>query len=199
MSKEHAVIFVPGLDDAHEKIKSQTRHLERYGFRPTVFSLGWRDGEGFKPKLTRLVTYIDSVKKDSDTVSLVGASAGGSAALNAYYERAEIINAVVCVSSRLREGLGLLGHGWFGLISARSTAFNEAVKLFQEREKHLLDEDLAKIMTIQGRFDQLVPHNVSHLEGSRNLKLDTLGHERTIRKALTSYEPLVPFLNHWSL
>ena len=101
----HKVIIIPGLGDETRIPKFLTSHWRSYGLEPVVFAMGWRDGEeSFRLKLLRLVKLIDGFVRNGDRVSLVGTSAGGSAALNTYMERKNKIHRVITVCSRLRVG-----------------------------------------------------------------------------------------------
>jgi pimeloyl-ACP methyl ester carboxylesterase len=144
MSKEHSVVVIPGLGDEVSTLKKITAHWRNYGLEPIIHSVGWRDGENeFAPKLKRLVSLIDQLAEEGDTVSLVGTSAGGSAVLNAFIERKDIVRRVVNVCGRLRTGPE---HGFrsFQSKTASSPAFAQSVKLAEAREASLSEYDRGK-------------------------------------------------------
>ena len=197
MSKEHKVIVIPGLGDHRTKpIELAVNHWRRQGLEPIVHAVGWHDGEdSFEPKLLRLVEMIDGFTEQGDTVPLVGTSAGGSAALNAFIERKDAIHRVINVCGRLKVG-PTTGFRSFVSKSKSSPAFAESVKLCEAREKLLSTADRQKIMTVRAMFgDELVPPETTILQGAYNTRVPTPEHVLSISAALTAFSrPLIVFL-----
>jgi len=197
MSKEHKVIVIPGLGDRRTKpLELLTNHWKREGLEPIVHAVGWNDGEdSFEPKLHRLVEMIDGFVDQGDAVSLVGTSAGGSAALNAFIERKNVVHRVINVCGRLRVG-PTDGFRSFESKSKSSPAFAESVKLCETREGLLLPADRRKIMTVRAMFgDELVPSETTVLQGAYNTTIPTPEHVFSIASALTVFsKPLIVFL-----
>jgi len=105
VDKEHSVIVVSGLSDETKKLEWATNHWQRHGLKPLVYSMGWQNNEtDFQPKLERLTATVDRLADKGDTVSLVGISAGGSAVINAFFERRDIIHKIVNICGRLTVG-----------------------------------------------------------------------------------------------
>lgn len=197
MSKEHKVIVIPGLGDSRTKpLELLTNHWKRQGLEPIVHAVGWHDGEdSFEPKLHRLVEVIDSFVGQGDVVSLVGTSAGGSAALNAFIERKSVVHRVINVCGRLRIG-PTTGFRSFESKSKSSPAFAESVKLAETQEKLLTPSDRQKVMTVRAMFgDELVPPETTVLQGAYNAIIPTAEHVLSIGAALTVFSrPLIVFL-----
>jgi hypothetical protein len=196
MFKEHNVIIVPGLGDEVNKISWLVGHWQKYGLEPSVHSVGWHDEENtFQPKLQMLVEMIDKYSSDGDRVSLIGCSAGGSAVLNAFFERRDIVHRVINVCGRLRSGKQK-GFRSFEARTASSPPFAQSVKLFESRENQLTDQDRQKVMTVRALFgDELVPTNTAILHGAFNTIVPTPEHMLSITMALTIFSrPLVTFL-----
>lgn len=99
----------------------------RYGLEPRVFALNWRNDEDFAPKLTRLLELIDQLAASGNKVSLIGTSAGGSAVLNAFTKRKDVVQRVVNVCGRLRIG-PTTGMRSFTRMTATSPAFAQSVE-----------------------------------------------------------------------
>lgn len=194
--KQHAIIIVPGLGDEVRGLTFITHHWRKYGLNPLVYSVGWRDGEmTFRPKLTRLVRLIDSLKSKGQVVSLVGTSAGGSAVLNTFVERSQAIHRVISVCARLRVGKQK-GFRSFQARTASSPAFAQSVKLFESVEGQLTKKNRERIMTIRALLgDELVPAETAMLRGAYNVTIPTLEHMFSIVMALTFFsKPLIRFL-----
>lgn len=197
MSKEHKVIVIPGLGDHRTKpLEMAVNHWRSQGLDPIVHAVGWHDEEGsFAPKLHRLVEMIDSFVGQGDTVSLVGTSAGGSAALNAFIERRDVVHRVINVCGRLRVG-PRTGFRSFESKSKSSPTFAESVQLCEAQEKSLTAADRQKIMTVRAMFgDELVPPETTILQGAYNTRVPTPEHVLSIGAALTAFSrPLIVFL-----
>ena len=196
MSKEHKVILIPGLGDQVKPLEWAVKNWPNHGLEPIVHPVGWHDEElSFEPKLGRLVEMIDRFSQKGDTVSLIGTSAGGSAALNAFIERKKVVHRIVNVCGRLRTG-PTTGFRSFGAKTASSPAFAESVKLCESREEDLSDADRKKIMTVRAMFgDELVPADTTIMQGAFNTTVPTPEHMLSIISALTIFsKPLIVFL-----
>ena len=197
MKITHPVIIIPGLSDETRGLLSVTRHWRRYGLEPIVHAVGWHDGEdSFQRKLNKLVSLIDALSKRSDTVSIIGTSAGGSAALNAFCVRKEKVQSVISICARLRTG-PLHGYRSFQSKTASSPAFAQSVKMFEQREKALRVSDRQKIMTVRALFgDELVPSETAIVDGAYNTTVPTPEHLFSIGMSLTFFSrPLLMFLS----
>ena len=138
---------------------------------------------------------IDRFANDGDRISLVGCSAGASAALNAFIERKNIIYRVITVCGRLKTG-NQRSFRSFPARTATSLSFAESVKLFESHEHLLSDQDRQKIMTVRALFgDELVPADTAILRGAHNIVVPTPEHVFSIAIALTLFSrPLITFL-----
>lgn len=194
MSKEHKVIIIPGLGDETNKIKFATNHWKKHGLEPVVHSVGWHDGDKFELKLHRLVGLIDEFSQEGDIVSLVGISAGGSAAMNAFIECKDTIHRVIIVCGRLRTG-SQSGFRSFEIRTASSPACAQSIRMCESREPDLTEADKLKIMTVRAMFDELVPGDTAILKGAYNTRVPTPEHMFSIGMALTVFsKPLIVFL-----
>ena len=196
MSPEHNVIFIPGLGDRQDPLKWAVQGWQNHDLVPVVHSIGWRDNEtSFEPKLKRLIDMIDKFVEKGDMVSLVGTSAGGSAVLNAFVERRDVIHKVINVCGRLRTG-PTTGFRSFEAKSKSSPSFAESVTLFESRENGLSESDKQKIMTVRSLFgDELVPPETTIIQGAYNTTVPTVEHILSITAALTVFShPLIMFL-----
>lgn len=197
MPKKHKVIVIPGLGDRRIKpLEMAVAHWRLQGLEPIVHAVGWHDREdSFEPKLQRLTKMIDRFSQAGDKVSLVGTSAGGSAALNAFIERRDAVHRVINVCGRLRVGPET-GFRSFESKSKSSPAFAESVKLCELKQETLTDSDKEKVMTVRAMFgDELVPSETTIIEGAYNTKVPTLEHVFSIAMSLTLFSrPLIAFL-----
>ncbi len=196
MANKHTIIFIPGLGDETTVLRLITRHWRMYGLEPVVYSVGWHDGEdSFRLKLARLEKMIDQLAKNGDRVSLVGTSAGGSAALNAFIERKNKVHRVINVCGRLRVG-PTTGFRSFASKTKSSPAFAQSVRLCEQSIKRLAVADRKKIMTVHAMFgDELVPPETTIIEAAHNTQVPTMEHMVSIGAALTVFSKrLISFL-----
>jgi pimeloyl-ACP methyl ester carboxylesterase len=180
------LIIIPGLSDrdaAYDLIVKPfwPRELEYH-----LFKMNWRDGQPFAPKLKRLLDYIDTLAATGDTVSVLGMSAGGSAAVNALAARPDKVHAAINVCGRLRAGdaaarptLEQAAHG--------STAFVESVRAAEQAEHSLSVEQRARIMTLQPWRDGVVPSETVALPGAVNRRVIMAGHMASIGWAMLTH------------
>jgi dienelactone hydrolase len=196
MDKEHSVIVVPGLGDKVRGIQLATSRWQRYGLMPIVHSVGWGNRESeFQPKLDELLNLIDTLSSNNQKVSVVGTSAGGSAAINSFYERNTKIHRAVNVCGRLKVG-PTKGLRSFHSKTASCPAFAQSVELCQSHIGELSLVDRQRIMTIHALFgDELVPSETTIIEGANNTFIPTSEHMFSIAMALTVFsKPLIDFL-----
>ena len=193
--KEHVVFIYPGLGDGTLLVDFAVRNWHHYGLIPIVKSVGWRNEEPFQHILNRLSALVDEQINMGRMVSLIGTSAGGSAALNVFVENLEGIHRVVTVCSRLRTG-PVVGLRSFEKMTRTSNAFAQSVQLLEYLEPSLLLRERQQVMTVKALLgDEMVPASTSTLQGARNISIPTAEHMLSISAALTVFSGrLIKFL-----
>jgi hypothetical protein len=189
-------IIIPGLGDETYFIKLITYHWRGSGIFPYVYSVGWQNNKDFRPKLMQLIACIDRFIAQGEKVSLIGTSAGASAALNAFALRKKSIHKMINICGRLRVG-PRTGFRSFQSKTAGSSSFAQSVQLAQKNEKKLDLDDRKKIMTIRPWLcDELVPSETVPINHARNIILPIPEHVLCIGAALTVFSnKLIAFLN----
>jgi hypothetical protein len=171
----HTVIYIPGLGDsrvAGQQLAVRTWRL--WGVNPELFQMNWADGEAFAPKFDRLLKQIDAASKRG-SVSIVCASAGATAAMNAFAARKMVIVGVVCIAGKINNP-----HAIGDYYRRTNPAFPESAHAAQEALNELTAHDRSKILSIRGMVDPWVPARDSILEGAKNRMTWTSGHALTI-------------------
>ncbi len=207
--KEHRVIIIPGLGD-NEWVRQATAGWEqRYGLTPYIHLAPWTKprtehiqntswanpvSEPFDLKFDRLLYWVERFKKDSERISLVGLSAGGSMAVNAL-ARLEGVHRAVCVCARLRQG----NLRQFRRTSKASKAYAQSVQMMEkrvtgQRAKLLSDEQLSRILTLRAFYDEIVPNDTAILPGAKNERMWFFLHTPTQWRALNFPGRIVEFL-----
>lgn len=99
MSKH--VVYIPGIGDHRRYGQKIVIQLWRFfGLTPHYFPLGWNIAEGFNVKQKRLLDLVEKLHSSKDSVSLVGISAGASAAVNTF-AKSDAVSSVVCICGKI--------------------------------------------------------------------------------------------------
>jgi pimeloyl-ACP methyl ester carboxylesterase len=108
--EKYVAIIIPGLGEI-ERFSLLSSHWRKYHVEPVLHRVGWHGSEHFEARLAKIVARIDSFSTTGTKVSLIGCSAGGSAALNAFLERKNTVHKVISLCGWLRVG----EQRWLGL------------------------------------------------------------------------------------
>ena len=186
MASTHSVIILPGLGDRVGNLRFATRWWNAQGLTPYVLRMGWSDrGRNLQNMLNEVIELAEKLSAEG-LVSVVGTSAGGSAAFNVFYERPDLFVHAVNVCGRLREG----EHNFRSLdiMAATSPVFKQSVLLFESRESELTPALRARMMTVRARFgDECVPGDTSRLDGAHSMLVPVFGHGLGSSLALTVF------------
>lgn len=168
--QKHTVVIIPGLGDDQRwnivALEFLTRNWHKKGITPLIHAVLWRDEEGFQPKFQKLLDLIDSLSEEN-IVSIIGASAGGSMAFNAFCAKKDVLHRVVNVCGRLRAGKHVIRS--LENKAESSPAFEQSVHLFEHNEHNLTYLDWERMMTIRPIIDEVVPSATVRLAGAENL------------------------------
>lgn len=187
----HTIIIVPGLGDTPSRNKLYEKLIkywtEKYHFTPIFFEANWGDiHEAFDQKLQRLLTLINSYETDAiRKVSLIGISAGGSLALNAYFQKKSKISKVINVCGRLRVGSRV--YPTLEKAAKKSKAFYDSVQKCDEGLATLSNQEKTNILTLRAIFDEVVPTPTTLVGGATNYVVGSIEHKVTIGMCLTAY------------
>jgi len=174
MNVRHAVIYVPGLGDS--RIGGQLLAMKLWrlqGVRAELFQMNWSDGEPYEPKQRRLLARVDRLLKQGYRVSLVGASAGGSAVINAYAERQDQLHCAVGICGKL------LSHGLSSVhpkYYQKNPAFLESMRRLQGSDEHLTKAHRERILSLRPLYDESVPIAETRIPGSKERIVPVFGH-----------------------
>ena len=181
------LILIPGLGDRKWLYRLVCPVWRLRGFRTHVFAFGWEDtASNYQEKQTRLNDYVRSLDGD---VYIIGASAGGMAALHALAADNDKIKGVATIATPYIYRQKLQNNFLEQAITELATA------LPQIQASH------ARITSFYGVYDQVVPPNDSHLDNIHSVKqliggrianitheqLPTVGHGLTIATGLTIF------------
>lgn len=192
----HTLIIIPGLSNNTKQLYLATKHYRYLGLEPIIFSCDWENPDvHFETILKQLIKLVDSLVKKGKIVSLVGTSAGGSAAINAFAQRTQVIHRAIIVCSRVSVG-NAKGMRSFERRTKSSSSFAESVIRCQKAVTLLSKHELGKIMTISaGLGDELVPRDTSTIPGAQNVMTCSLEHTFSISLSMVFPRRIVSFLH----
>lgn len=184
---QHNVIYIPGLGDHRSWGQEFILKFWRLtGIKVHYQSISWAKDEAFGKKLDRPIQKIDELASNDRKVSLVGVSAGASAALNAYSARPSKTKAVVFICGKLHNPQTVNPRYYI-----ENPAFQKSLALAQANIAKLTAADKAKMLSVWSPRDRLVPPRDSQIPGIKNHRLRAGGHIPSILAALTIYRLLI--------
>lgn len=158
---KHHILYIPGLGDKHSYGQDiAINRWRRFGFTPHYFPLGWSYQEGFDTKLARVIIEIDSLTQHGDYVSLVGASAGASAVLNAY-ARHRGVTGVAYICGKINSPEAVSPE-----IFAHNPDFKESLDQLKGSLARLDAKEVGKILNIHPVRDQTVAIKDTKIAGT---------------------------------
>ncbi|HSX37026.1 MAG TPA: hypothetical protein VLG13_02835 [Patescibacteria group bacterium] len=178
---KHHVIYVPGITDDTFRVQSLlllTWWL--YGVRPHLHVIPWAGDEAFAPKLQRLLDKVDGLHAQGHTLSLVGASAGASAVLNAYIQRKDKISGLVYICGKINHPESVSERTY-----SENPAFKESLGRLPETLAQLTPEDKAKMLSLYSPVDTSVPYPDTIIGGVAEKRLPRLRHGWAIVYAIS--------------
>ena len=191
---KHHVIYVPGLGDNIWHAQSIAVKFWRFhGVRGHFHAMPWAGEEKYEPKFQRLLAEIDQYRGQGHKVSLIGASAGASAVINAFIERPGKINGVVVICPKINGPETVSDKSY-----RENPAFKAALYKLQENLPKLAAEQRAKrMLMLYSSKDGTIPYAASTIPGVPEKRLPALRHGWAIMYAITlGVGGLLRFLKH---
>jgi len=188
---KHHVIYVPGIGDNSFYVQGIAVRLWRlFGVRGHFHVMPWLGKEPFEPKLDRLLKEIDKYSGQGDKVSLIGPSAGTSAVLNAYVERADKITGLIYICAKINAPETVDQPTYDA-----NPAFKTSLELLQKNLPKLTDNDKVKMLSLYSLGDKRVPYAATVIPGVQERRLPKFRHSLAIIYAITLGAPrLLRFL-----
>jgi|SRR5579859_3002456 len=187
MAKNNYLIYVPGLAD-HKMIGKEflLKLWRNMGLGGEIYNMNWYEDRSFAPKLDGLVDRIDELNEQGYTVSLLGVSAGASAALNAYVKRKDSVHKVVFVCGKLANFQNINPKYFIN-----NPPFKESIELAKRSLNQLTPGDKTKMISMQPLIDGIVYIPDTMIEGVRNKRFLGIGHVPSIAIALVFYSRFI--------
>ena len=180
----HYVIYLPGVGD-HTNAPFQIKALERWhklGLEPSLQAIGWSNNVSYEAKLNRILKAVDDLASHH-LVSLVGASAGASMAVNVYAVRRAKIHKVALICGKVNNPQ-TLGDNY----KNKYPALLGSVTASNKNAKKLSAADKKKMLTVVPIFDGTVLRSDSIIPGVKNRTIPFILHGISIGAAITIFK-----------
>lgn len=169
--KKVGYLYINGLSDGKTKLHEKCAQWwwRRASVELKHAHVDWYRGT-YEEKVALVIQTVQTMLHDCDRVVIIGASAGGSLALNAFYELRSDNVYVVNAHGRLMEGgyentrnsLRNRAH----LDSSRpSQSFYDSVKAAENIFPKLTNEDKRRILVLTQLTDEIVPLDTMRILG----------------------------------
>lgn len=176
-----AIIYIPGLGDKNPRFQTLAVKMWRiYGYKSQLIQMNWDDKTSWSKKLPLIIKQIDYLFEQGYKVSLVGASAGATAVVNAYAERSDKIDALITIAGKINRP-ETLGQKYIDT----NPSFIESINQAQKSLNTLQTEDLKKFLCIYSLKDGLVTKEDSIINGAKSYESKVPYHPLAIAYYLT--------------
>ena len=184
------LLIIPGLGDDVRYTKFLTGNWEKkYNIKSHVVAFGWwGDSNKFNERFEKMKKYLDDFIEKNENVSILGISAGGSAAINLFSQKKDKLRYAVIVCGRLHDSN--LRSMWY-LRKKDLGVFEESIKLCEKNIDQLSEGDKKRILTIRPLYDEIVPVRTMTIKGAENKRINSVQHMVSISLALTLYSGII--------
>lgn len=183
---KHAVLYIPGLGDRSLRNRRKIFYFWRYRNVSIDFApMNWSVSESLIIKLDRISVQISELLSTGKAVSLIGESAGASAAMQLLRRHPEL-NAVILLCGKTQHP---------NRVSPRLLRSNPALKDSLDASdvicNSLSQDEKSKILNVHPIMDPVVPVSETKIPGVRNKLLPTSGHALSIALGGTLFSPIL--------
>lgn len=179
------VLYLPGLGD-HTGLLFTLQSFAvrlwrlRYGVHGEVFLFNWKDDVPLDSRIKQLLARAKQLRDEGKRISLVGVSAGASAALHGFAARPQLFHTVICVAGEIN-GADHISNS----IYQANPLFAQSMQHMGETLKKLSAQKRQSILSLYGSHDRWVPERHSYIPGAKNHVFKAYGHVVSIALALT--------------
>jgi pimeloyl-ACP methyl ester carboxylesterase len=174
MKSRPKLVIVPGLGDDLMIYQVFARRWQKLGYEVHVISFGWAQKDArLRDKMDAFLARLDALGQDE--LYMIGVSAGGPAAINAFARRGNV-RKVIAVCSPLNT-----------MLSLRNPLLAESIEQTRQLLLHFNDEQKARILSAFALRDSTVHTTLSRPAGIKTLRIPMVVHPAAIFVALMFY------------
>jgi hypothetical protein len=185
MAEQIGYLYINGLGDGQTTTKDKAVKWwwQRAGQDIQHAHINWYDDKTLEDKLKSVEQKVDEMLHSFGSVAIIGSSAGGSLALNAFYRLKDKNVCAVITHGRLRAGnytdnqRNSLHHRAHLDTDMPSQSFFDSVTMAEsEVIPRLSDEDKERLLVLTQLTDLVVPMECMGIEGVQQHRSLAFGH-----------------------
>jgi pimeloyl-ACP methyl ester carboxylesterase len=183
----HKILYISGLGDHAPQTRKRLGlfwHYKHVDFE--VFPMRWGVDELWAIKLDRLLKQIDTYTAKGYTVSLIGESAGASAAINALRKRTKMLRAVVLLCGKSQYPNRVASR-----LYTKNPSLRNSLADSHHIAQNLTSDEKHKILNIHPIADEVVPVWETKIPGVKNVRIPSVGHAPSILLGATLYNLII--------
>lgn len=178
-------LYFNGLTNGRTRRREQLamRYLAKCGIMVEHVSIDWRSDESFEDLLDRLTKLTKQKLREYGELTLIGASAGGSLALNVFGRISNNKLRAITLCSRLRlaklpwwDRRMLKRMAYIGTPKASQKFYDSVVYCTKMTIPKLTKADKKRIIIVRQLADTVVPRATMGINGVRVYKVFAIGH-----------------------
>jgi len=175
------ILYISGLGDRYDVVRrSALWFWKLYGVNARLISTSWSNQESYEEKLKRITDTIDAIDTANTCIVLIGESAGGGMALNAFASRKEKIYKTITICGK-NNGPELVAPHYY----RDNPAFKTSMDSLERSVASLSKSDRKRVISVYPLYDGVVPIKETFIPDCQKVRLFTFGHLGTIFFALT--------------
>lgn len=182
MKRPKNLIIIPGVGDDHFLYHIGARWFGLFGFTCYVHTFGWNsaDPASYAERLRKLVDFAQSLE---GSIYMLGVSAGGPTSVNCYAALPEKVAKVATLCSPLA-----------AFKRPVNPLLEVAISDTTQNLTSMSQETKQKILSLHAVYDQVVPVNLSRIDGVQQKTLFSFWHVPSIVLGLTIFSlPIMHF------
>jgi pimeloyl-ACP methyl ester carboxylesterase len=181
----HYIIYFPGLgDDSTGSIQQKAiKKWQKYGISTYYLPMHWQSEETYSTKLERALRVVDELGSAGHQISLVGASAGASMAMNTFASRKDKIISAVFISGKINRPR-TMGSKY----TAPNPALMPCVEASSKAVAELTKDDKQKMLILYPLYDGTVTKDDSFIPGVKVNRVVSMLHSISIYMCLTIFK-----------
>ncbi len=185
MSEKVGYLYINGLGDGATTLKDRVVKWwwNRAGLDIGHAHIDWYDGASLADKLNGVEQKVTEMLHDFGAVAIIGSSAGGSLAINAFHRLSDKNVCVVSAHGRLAAGdydnsrlMSLYRRAKLDTDRPSQAFFDSVMMAETETIPNLTSEEKERMLVLTQLTDMVVPLGTMALEGAKHHRSIVFGH-----------------------
>jgi pimeloyl-ACP methyl ester carboxylesterase len=176
------IIVIPGLFPRKKFFNKLVNHGQKESIQGEIFWVNWYSRkDDYSTIQEKLLKRIDELREKNFRIFLIGTSAGGTLALNAFTKRNKEIHRMVFICSPMSDENSLT----LTIGKKISPLFRESLETCKKQKDLINELERKNILVVIPHRDELVPVPAMRIDGAKTLKINTNEHFMSINYAMT--------------